>query len=324
MPSFQVTEEVILIPIGRLLDNKLNEYIRGDTITEESCQELADSIKVKGVTVPLLVMPYRQGFYIIHGHRRRFSARMAGLTEVPCIIRHNLSEDEQFDLMLNENLQRKDLTLLAEARCFQKLVDEGNTVPEIKRRTGLAKARITNLLFIATLEPEIQSLFENGRLNINAAAHIVKLPDSTSRLYLARNAVRYQWAIKTIESKVAQWQPVDEDDHGKKKARRRREVPLGTLTDPDGSRLTKSQALARFDDNESFSLSDLKRAILGSCCDNCDEKRYPQICLECPTSQILATLLDMKNLRHLPQQPPATATDDEASNNPVPTTDSVN
>ena len=323
MTNFQVAEEVVLIPIGRLLDNKLNEYIRADTITEESCQELADSIKEKGVTVPLLVMPYRHAFYIIHGHRRRFSARMAGLTEVPCIIRHNLSPEEQFDLMLNENLQRKDLTLLAEARCYQKLIDDGNSVPDIKRRTGLAKARISSLLIIITLEPEIQSLFERGRLHINAAAQIIKLPDPTSRLYLARNAVRYQWSLKTLKTKVTQWQPVDESSLTTKKHERKARIPLGSLTDADGTRLTKSEALARFKDGQSFSLSDLKRAILGSCCDNCDEQRYPDICRECPTTQILATLLDIKQLRHLtpPSAAPTSSTNTES---PEPINEQVN
>lgn len=298
MTQFEVAEDVVLIPIGRLLDNSLNDYIRGDSVTEESCAELALSIKENGVTVPLLVTPYRAGFYIVHGHRRRFAGRMAGLIELPCIIKPDLTPEQQFDLMLNENLQRKDLTLLAQARCYKKLTDEGKSISDIKRKTGISKTRINSLLVVIDLEPELQQLFERERLHLNAAPLIAKLPDPKSRLYFARAAAKHQWALTTIERKVDHWNPVDPATVEKKT--KPHSEPRGTLVNPDHTRLTKSEALALFDDADSFSLADLKRGILGSCCDNCDEQRFPDICEACPTTQILATLLDLKGLRYPP------------------------
>jgi len=300
MSQFEVTEDVVLIPIGRLLDNGLNDYIRGNSITEESCAELALSIRENGVTVPLLVTPYRAGFYIVHGHRRRFAGRMAGLIELPCIIKPGLTAEQQFDLMLNENLQREDLTLLAQARCYKKLTDEGKSISDIKRKTGISKTRINNLLVVINLEPELQQLFEREKLHLNAAPLIATLPDPQARLYFARAASKHQWALTTIETKVDHWNSVDPTTIEKKKPKTQHSVQRGTLINPDHTRLTKSEALALFDDADSFTLADLKRSILGSCCDNCDEERFPDICKACPTTQILATLLDIKGLRYPP------------------------
>jgi hypothetical protein len=89
---------------------------------------------------------------------------------------------------------------------------------------------------------------------------------------------------------------VDESRERKHRASK----PLGSLINEDGSRLTKSESLARFRPTDSFTVIDIKRAILSSCCDQCEEQRFPDICRECPVTQMLATLLDVKGLRHLP------------------------
>jgi ParB/RepB/Spo0J family partition protein len=297
---FPTTEEVVEIPIGRLLDNPLNEYLRGDTITAESCAELTASVAEHGINTPLLVTPYRNAFRIVYGHRRKMAAKCAGLTKVGCIIK-TLSEDEQFAIMFAENVQREDLTLRGEARCYKKFSDESKSLADIERKTGIGKPRIQNLLTLLTLEPEVQNLFEESKLPIGAINPLSKLTDRTTQLYLARAAAKDKATLRSIETKVDRAlgaTPFSEDTSTQTKPRKRPNILLNSK----GERQTKSEALALFAEEETFTLRDITRAILGSCCDNCDELRYPSICRECPVSQMLATLIEIKGAQLPPSK----------------------
>jgi ParB family chromosome partitioning protein len=290
--QFPTTDEVVEVPIGRLLDNPLNEYLRGDTITPESCAELTASVAEHGINTPLLVTPYRDAFRIVYGHRRKMAAKCANLTKVPCIIK-TISDEMQFEIMFAENMQRKDLTLRAEARCYKKFADEGKTLPEIERKTGISKPRIKTMLALINLEPEVQTLFEEEKLPIGAVQPLSKLTDRNTQLYLARAAAKDKSTLRTIEAKVERALgavPMTDDPGTKTKPRKR----PNALLDSNGDRLTKSEALALFAEEETFTLRDITRAILGSCCDNCDERRFPEICKACPLAQMLATLLEIK------------------------------
>lgn len=292
--SFAVSAEVVRVPIGRLLDNPLNKYLRGDTITPESVEGLRVSIKENGVNVPLLITPYREAFHIVWGHRRRLGAKLAGLTEVPCIIK-TLSEDQQFTLMLNENIQRENLSLLSEAACYLKLQEEGASLAAIERKTGTGQPRIKQLLTLLRLEPEVQDYFNRKKLPLGAAAPIAKLTEREAQIYFAREAAKHGWSVSTIERKADHWTPVAASTV--ERAKKRKTEGRALLLDEDGQRLTKTEALERFRPDEKFSLRDIRRAIAGSCCNECDEQRFPDICRECPVSQMLAILLDAKGLR---------------------------
>jgi ParB/RepB/Spo0J family partition protein len=297
--QFPTTEEVVEVPIGRLLDNPLNQYLRGDTITPESCAELTASVAEHGINTPLLITPYRDAFRIIYGHRRKMAAKCAGLIKVPCIIK-TIPEDAQFEIMFAENVQRKDLTLRGEARCYKKFSDEGKSLSDIERKTGIGKPRIQNLLTLLTLEPEVQVLFEESKLPIGAISPLSKLIDRTTQLYLARAAAKDKATLRSIETKVDRAlgaTPFSEDKETKKPRKR-----PNVLLNSKGERQTKSEALALFAEDETFTFRDITRAILGSCCDNCDERRYPSICQECPVSQMLATLIEIKGVQPPPPE----------------------
>lgn len=301
--QFPTTEEIVEVPIGRLLDNPLNEYLRGDTITPESCAELTASVAEHGINTPLLVTPYRDAFRIIYGHRRKMAAKCAGLTKVPCIVK-TIPEQSQLEIMFAENVQRKDLTLRGEARCYKKFSDEGKSLADIERKTGISKPRIQNLLTLLTLEPEVQNLFEESKLPIGAIHPLSKLTDRTTQLYLARAAAKDKATLRSIETKVDRAlgaTPISEERQTKTKPRNRPNV----LLKPNGERQTKSEALALFAEEETFTLRDITRAILGSCCDHCDEMRFPEICKACPVSQMLATLIEIKGVQ--PPPPETTA-----------------
>lgn len=116
--------QVVMLPIDTVVPNPANPRKDVGDVTE-----LAESIKAQGIRQNLLVVPMPAGMYmLVIGHRRHAAAKLAGLTEVPCVIAE-LSEREQHELMLVENIQRSDLTPLEEADGFQGLLDLGEDVP---------------------------------------------------------------------------------------------------------------------------------------------------------------------------------------------------
>jgi ParB family chromosome partitioning protein len=128
-------------PIAELRPNPFNP--RGD-VDDAGLEELAESIRAQGVLQPLLVTP---GGVVVAGHRRLAAARMAGLVEVPVVIR-DLDRIQQQEIMLVENLQRQDLSPVEEARAYRQLLDAGHTTAQLARRIGAPAARINARLVL--------------------------------------------------------------------------------------------------------------------------------------------------------------------------------
>ena len=120
-------------------------------------QELSDSIRAKGVLQNMTVVPYAQpdegvnGYRVIIGHRRLAASKMAGLTEVPCVITE-MSEREQFETMMIENVQRSDLSVYEQAEGFQMMLDLGDTVEDVARKTGFSASTIRNRAKLLSLD----------------------------------------------------------------------------------------------------------------------------------------------------------------------------
>ena len=116
--------------------------------------ELAESIKESGIMQNLTVVPGSYGYTAVIGHRRLAAAKMAGLKEVPCVVRA-MSEKEQLAVMLSENMQRSDLTIVEQAGGIQMMLDLGETVGDISKQTGLSESTVRrrkNLMKIASVD----------------------------------------------------------------------------------------------------------------------------------------------------------------------------
>ncbi|MBR5535756.1 MAG: ParB/RepB/Spo0J family partition protein [Clostridia bacterium] len=116
--------------------------------------ELVDSIKEQGIMQNLTVVPGSYGYTVVIGHRRLAAAKMAGLKEVPCVVRA-MSEKEQLAVMLSENMQRNDLTIVEQAGGIQMMLDLGDTVSDVSRQTGLSESTVRrrkNLMKIASVD----------------------------------------------------------------------------------------------------------------------------------------------------------------------------
>ena len=136
----------------------------------EALSELADSISQHGVLQPLLLRPLLTGGYrIVAGERRWRAARMAGLTEVPAVVRE-MSDTEEMLFALIENLQREDLTPLEEARGYRTLIEAQDfTQEEVSQAVGKSRPAVTNALRLLNLPEDIQQMLENGEITAGHA-----------------------------------------------------------------------------------------------------------------------------------------------------------
>lgn len=151
----EVTGEIVQIPIGMLRHHPLNPRKELGDLTE-----LAESIRAKGVMQNLTVVPdtipegatrWKYGYLVVIGNRRMEAAKIAGLETLPCIIAE-MSEAEQVQTMLLENIQRSDLTVYEQAKGFQMMMQFGSTLEEVAEKTGFSKTSIRRRLKIADLD----------------------------------------------------------------------------------------------------------------------------------------------------------------------------
>ena len=170
---------------------------------EESLMELADSISRHGILQPLLVRPLLGGGYqIVAGERRWRAARMAGLTEVPAVIRE-LDESQVMELALIENLQREDLSPLEEAQGYATLIETyGFTQEEVAETVGKSRPAVTNALRLMKLPEEIRSMLEDGSLSAGHARALLSLPEEETMVAMARLVKEKDLSVRQVEALV--------------------------------------------------------------------------------------------------------------------------
>ena len=167
---------------------------------EKALAELADSISQHGVLQPLLVRPLLDGGYqIVAGERRWRASRMAGLTEVPVVIRE-LSDGETMELALIENLQREDLTPVEEALGYQQLMDKYSlTQDEVSRAVGKSRPAVTHALRLLNLPEEVLSLVGNGRISAGHARTLLSFKDPDELDKAARLVSTQDISVRELE-----------------------------------------------------------------------------------------------------------------------------
>jgi ParB family chromosome partitioning protein len=190
------------IPIDQLRPNPQQPRHRFD---RESLEELAASIQLHGVLQPLLVSEEPPDRYIlITGERRWRAARLAGLATVPAVIRERVEDNEQLELALVENLQRRDLTPLEESRAFDHLRSSlGLSQQEIADRVGMDRSTVANALRLLKLPAEVQEMVEQGRLSAGHGRTLLGFAEETQRCEWARRAVATGLSVRALEQAVA-------------------------------------------------------------------------------------------------------------------------
>lgn len=191
----------ITVRLSKIEPNR--EQPRKD-FNEEQLNELADSIRQYGVLQPLLVQRKGDIFEIIAGERRWRAAKMAGLKEVPVVIRE-YTEQQTVEIALIENVQREDLNPIEEAIAYQRLMKEFHLKQEeIAERVSKNRSTITNSMRLLNLAPEVQQMLIENLISSGHARALLSLEDKELQLELANRIVREQMSVRDVEKAVKQ------------------------------------------------------------------------------------------------------------------------
>jgi len=170
---------------------------------EESLTALAASLQTRGVLQPVLVRPLPGGRYeLIAGERRWRAARIAGIEQIPAIVRHH-DDAASLEIAVIENMAREDLNPADEARACAALVEElGLTREEVGRRVGRSRVAVSNLIRLLDLPDEALALLERGELTEGHGRALLLAADHGERRRLARGAAAGGWSVRELERRA--------------------------------------------------------------------------------------------------------------------------
>ncbi|HEY5676380.1 MAG TPA: ParB/RepB/Spo0J family partition protein [Myxococcales bacterium] len=169
---------------------------------EAHIEELAESIRTKGVLLPLIVRRSSQGYVLVAGERRWRAAQKAGLRELPVMVRE-VTEKEAFELALIENIQREDLNPVEEAEAYRRLIDEhGLTQEELAARVGKDRSTVANALRLLRLPDAIKQAIVSGELSMGHARALLAIADEGDLRKAAEKVMAEGLSVRAAEALV--------------------------------------------------------------------------------------------------------------------------
>lgn len=179
-----------------------NPYQPRKTFEEERLNDLASSIQQHGILQPIVLRQTVQGYYIVVGERRFRASKLAGLTEVPAIIKE-LSDEDMMELAIIENLQREDLNAIEEAESYKKMMTDLNiTQQEVARRLGKSRPYIANMLRLLQLPKNVAQMVQHGALSSAHGRTLLTLKDASKIKKTAKKAAQESWSVRYLEEYV--------------------------------------------------------------------------------------------------------------------------
>ena len=190
-------EEIINVKIA---DLRSNPYQPRQVFDQQALQELADSIKEHGVFQPIIIKKSIKGYEIIAGERRVKASQMAGLEEIPAIVR-DFTDEEMMEIALLENLQRENLNPIEESRAYNKLIEALNiTQEELARKLGKSRSYITNMIGLQNLPDSIQTMIRDKKMSMGHARVLSKLENENQQQELAEKVVNEGLSVRELEN----------------------------------------------------------------------------------------------------------------------------
>ena len=194
-----LSQRVRYLPVGEIYPNRQQprRHFDGDSL-----QELAQSIRQYGILQPLTVRRRKDGYELIAGERRLRAARLANLQQVPCIIAR-VEEEDAGMLALIENLQRRDLHYLEEARAIAGMVTRYDlTQEQVAQKLGRSQSAVANKLRLLRLAPEICTVLEQNDLSERHARALLRLSDPQEQYRAVCHAAEKKWNVAQTETYV--------------------------------------------------------------------------------------------------------------------------
>jgi len=200
--DYDTRGEILEIPIERVFANPSQPRKYFD---EEKLAGLAASIKEKGVIQPIFVRKNEEDYIIVAGERRWRAAQKAGLDRIPVIVME-LTEQEELELALIENLQREDLNSIEEGESYQRLIEVFNyTQDHLASILGKDKSTVSNILRLLKLEEPIKEHIRQGKLSMGHARALLSIPDTKDRLLLSEKVIHKELSVRQIEDLVKKY-----------------------------------------------------------------------------------------------------------------------
>jgi ParB family transcriptional regulator, chromosome partitioning protein len=201
-PGSSVGEAVQVVPLARIRSSPMQP--RKD-FAPGALEELAASIKEKGIVQPLLVRERDGQFELIAGERRWRAAQLAGLTEAPVLVRQ-ADDLTTLELALIENLQRENLNPLEEAQGYRQLIDQFRlNQEEAAARVGKSRVAVANSLRLLNLPLEVQGWLRDGRLSVGHAKVILGLPSQEQQTQAGQRVLKQALTVRQTEELVSHW-----------------------------------------------------------------------------------------------------------------------
>lgn len=180
----------------------VNPFQPRKVFDETAIQELADSIQQHGILQPVIVRKKGKKYELVVGERRYRAAQLAGLTEVPAIIK-SLTEQEMMELAILENLQREDLTPIEEAEAYHSLIEQlGFTQEELAKRLGKSRPHIANHVRLLNLPDSVRLLINEGKLSMGHGRTLLGLKNKKIIPEIAEKVLKQGLNVRQLEALV--------------------------------------------------------------------------------------------------------------------------
>ena len=190
-------DEIVMINLDEL---KSNPYQTRKIFDDDALKELSLSIKEHGVFQPIIVRKSVKGYNIIAGERRAKASRLAGLTQIPAIIR-DFTDDEMMQVALLENLQRENLSAIEEAKAYKSIIESLRlTQDELAKKLGKSRSHITNMLGLLRLPLSVQDMVLYDKISMGHARILSKLENKDQIEELANKIVNENLSVRDLEN----------------------------------------------------------------------------------------------------------------------------
>ncbi len=245
--------ELCMLEVGAI---RPNPYQPRQEMDPAELAELGRSLKEKGFLQPVVVRQTDQGYELIAGGRRLEAARLAGLTQVPAMVKE-LDEKESFVCAIVENLQRRDLNALEEAQAFHRLMEEFHfSLEDVARLVSKDKTTVANTLRLLKLPLEVKRALQKGLLSRSQARTILSLATETEQLRMLHEILAGGMTVRDLEARARRTKGKKAGDPFTAEVEAKLQMKLGTKVKVHNRKNNRGKIVIEY-----YSLDDLERII---------------------------------------------------------------
>ena len=205
----EMKDEVVQLYLDDIIPNRFQPR---EVFDEKALKELAVSIKEHGVIQPIIVRNVNGKYEIIAGERRYKASALAGMTRIPAIIR-DLDDKESSKVALLENLQRKNLNPIEEARTYQKILEiDQMTQEELAKTMGKSQSSVANKLRLLSLPDEVQEALLKEQVSERHARALISVPDSKKQSELLKKVINNKMTVRALEDEISSLYPKETNE----------------------------------------------------------------------------------------------------------------